>query len=115
MRKVFSFLYVFMYPLHRVLAAACGTQFLDWGLNLSLLHRNPGVLATGPPGKSRRKVFSRQVSLPLGSGCLWFRSYLTKSRFFMTVLGCPESPQALASCRCWNRLVVSVTPGAGVL
>ena len=34
------------------LAVACGTQFPEQGSNLSPLHWEHGVLATGPPGKS---------------------------------------------------------------
>ena len=35
----------------RLLAVACGIQFLDQGLNLGPLHRENRVLATGPPSK----------------------------------------------------------------
>ena len=33
------------------LVAACGSYFPDQGMNLSPLHWEHGVLATGPPGK----------------------------------------------------------------
>ena len=36
---------------HR-LRVSCGIQFPDQGLNLSPLHREHGVLSTGPPGRS---------------------------------------------------------------
>ena len=36
----------------KLLVVACGIQFPNQGLNLGPLHWDPGVLATGPPGKS---------------------------------------------------------------
>ena len=40
-----------------LLAVACGIQFSDQRLNLSPLHWEFGILATGPPGKSLFSVF----------------------------------------------------------
>ena len=53
--------------LREVLATACGEWCPDQGLNCGLLHRESGVLATGPPGKSRFWLF--HIALPL-SVCL---------------------------------------------
>ena len=39
------------------LVAACGIQFPDLGSNLGPMHREHGVLATGPPVKSQCIVF----------------------------------------------------------
>ena len=38
--------------LHQVLASGCRTWLPDWVTNLGPLDWEPGVLATGPPGKS---------------------------------------------------------------
>ena len=41
-----------------LLVVACGIQFPDQGSNLSSLHWEPKVLATGPPAKSRQVLIS---------------------------------------------------------
>ena len=41
-----------IYPFIQVLAAACGIQLPDQGLNPGPLHWERGVLTTGPPRKS---------------------------------------------------------------
>ena len=59
-----AFIFYLFIWLHQVLVAAYGIWFPDQGLNLGPLHWEPGVLATGPPGKSRQhQVFSTQTSL----------------------------------------------------
>ena len=49
-------IYLFIW-LHQVLVAAYGIWFPDQGLNLGPLHWEPGVLATGPLGKSHFDAF----------------------------------------------------------
>ena len=49
--------------LREVLVTTCGEWCPDQGLNRGLLHWESGVLATGPPGKSRFLLF--HISLPL--------------------------------------------------
>ena len=56
MTSFFFFLKKFIW-LCQVLAVACEVSFPDQVLNLGSLHREHGVLATGPPGKSLLPVF----------------------------------------------------------
>ena len=46
-----------------------GSLFPDQGSNLYLLQWKPGVLTTGPPEKSQRKLQSRAFQTVI---CLWF-------------------------------------------